>query len=232
MYESKNHKNHPLSRMHSANPRPHQQQHAYMHCTLLQISVNNVQSLIHVHVYVQVTALGVLCCFALFVCLILLAFFFLPSHLSFKKHVQVSRPQSSVDGMWSVGPGLCHATCTCVIVYTRAHHQLPQCIVYCLLNRVTASTKMNDASSRSHAIFTITFTQVHKDMYTCSLQCFVCTCVCVCMCVCAHMRRCAAEYISMHVCGLPQLHIIIYMYMYIIHVHMYMYIQTSALEQY
>ena len=29
------------------------------------------------------TALGVLCCFALFVCLTLLASFFLPSHLSF-----------------------------------------------------------------------------------------------------------------------------------------------------
>ena len=29
-------------------------------------------------------ALGVLCCFALFVCLTLLASFFLPSHLSFK----------------------------------------------------------------------------------------------------------------------------------------------------
>ena len=28
--------------------------------------------------------MGVLCCFALFVCLTLLAFFFLPSHLSFK----------------------------------------------------------------------------------------------------------------------------------------------------
>ena len=32
----------------------------------------------------NVTALGVLCCFALFVCLTLLASFFLPSHLSFK----------------------------------------------------------------------------------------------------------------------------------------------------
>ena len=32
----------------------------------------------------KVTALGVMCCFALFVCLILLASFFLPSHLSFK----------------------------------------------------------------------------------------------------------------------------------------------------
>ena len=37
------------------------------------------------HVYtVHVTALGVLCCFALFVCLTLLASFFVPSHLSFK----------------------------------------------------------------------------------------------------------------------------------------------------
>ena len=32
----------------------------------------------------KVTALGVLCCFALFVCLTLLTSFFLPSHLSFK----------------------------------------------------------------------------------------------------------------------------------------------------
>ena len=34
------------------------------------------------HMYMS--ALGVLCCFALFVCLTLLASFFLPSHLSFK----------------------------------------------------------------------------------------------------------------------------------------------------
>ena len=40
-------------------------------------------SLKHVH-----AALGVLCCFALFVCLTLLASFFLPSHLSLK-HVHV-----------------------------------------------------------------------------------------------------------------------------------------------
>ena len=55
---------------------------------------------VHVHVHVEcrgfkshlrqliflgnLTALGVLCCFALFVCLTLLASFFLPSHLSFK----------------------------------------------------------------------------------------------------------------------------------------------------
>ena len=32
-------------------------------------------------------ALGVLCCFALFVCLTLLASFFLPSHLSNRDHV-------------------------------------------------------------------------------------------------------------------------------------------------
>ena len=34
--------------------------------------------------YMYIHALGVLCCFALFVCLTLLASFFLPSHLSFK----------------------------------------------------------------------------------------------------------------------------------------------------
>ena len=39
---------------------------------------------IHVYMYGKVTTLGVLCCFALFVCLTLLASFFLPSHLSFK----------------------------------------------------------------------------------------------------------------------------------------------------
>lgn len=30
------------------------------------------------------------------------------------------------------------------------------------INRTTASTSMNDVSSRSHAIFTITFTQVSE----------------------------------------------------------------------
>ena len=37
-----------------------------------------------------VSALGVLCCFALFVCLTLLASFFLPSHLSFKNMYCIS----------------------------------------------------------------------------------------------------------------------------------------------
>ena len=32
---------------------------------------------------------GVLCCFALFVCLILLASFFLPSHLSFMYNIMI-----------------------------------------------------------------------------------------------------------------------------------------------
>ena len=41
----------------------------------------------------KVTALGVLCCFALFVCLTLLASFFLPSHLSFKNmYMYMHRP--------------------------------------------------------------------------------------------------------------------------------------------
>ena len=38
------------------------------------------------HMY---NVLGVLCCFALFVCLTLLASFFLPSHLSFKNMYKV-----------------------------------------------------------------------------------------------------------------------------------------------
>ena len=39
----------------------------------------------------KVSALGVLCCFALFVCLTLLASFFLPSHLSFKNMFMYSK---------------------------------------------------------------------------------------------------------------------------------------------
>ena len=47
---------------------------------------------IHMHAHLgEVTALGVLCCFALFVCLTLLASFFLPSHLSLK-HVYLCSP--------------------------------------------------------------------------------------------------------------------------------------------
>ena len=44
-----------------------------------------VASMTVIHPYMDsACTLGVLCCFALFVCLTLLASFFLPSHLSFK----------------------------------------------------------------------------------------------------------------------------------------------------
>ena len=49
--------------------------------------------IIYMYMYIhvgKVTALGVLCCFALFVCLTLLASFFLPSHLSLKHVYQSS----------------------------------------------------------------------------------------------------------------------------------------------
>ena len=45
----------------------------------------------------KVTALGVLCYFALFVCLTLLASFFLPSHLSFKNMYTMSGDSAVVD---------------------------------------------------------------------------------------------------------------------------------------
>ena len=60
------------------------------------------ECLIHVSCLVTsnkyMSALGVLCCFALFVCLTLLASFFLPSHLSLK-HVHVGG--ISLWGRWS-----------------------------------------------------------------------------------------------------------------------------------
>ena len=49
----------------------------------------------------KVTALGVLCCIALFVCLTLLASFFIPSHLSFSIHV-CSGPH--LPGVFDVNP--------------------------------------------------------------------------------------------------------------------------------
>ena len=56
--------------------RPHTCIHAY--------NVHTEGILLHAHNVGKVTALGVLCCFALFVCSTLLASFFIPSHLSFK----------------------------------------------------------------------------------------------------------------------------------------------------
>ena len=53
---------------------------SYTDCTVQTAAVLSDCMDVCVHVH----ALGVLCCFALFVCLILLASFFLPSHLSFK----------------------------------------------------------------------------------------------------------------------------------------------------
>ena len=62
-------------------------------CSNYVVHLANYRMLCRVHAHCtctcsfflgKVTALGVLCCFALFVCLTLLASFFLPSHLSFK----------------------------------------------------------------------------------------------------------------------------------------------------
>ena len=48
------------------------------------------------------TALGVLCCFALFVCLTLLASFFLPSHLSFKNmYIIIQNLKVIEDHQWN-----------------------------------------------------------------------------------------------------------------------------------
>ena len=66
-----------------------------IHLFTLFVPACTCRSCVHVHVgssptrgssffLGKVTALSVLCCFALFVCLTLLASFFLPSHLSFK----------------------------------------------------------------------------------------------------------------------------------------------------
>ena len=55
-----------------------QHMHVYMYtCTYMY-------GIVYTFVMYDVHVLGVLCCFALFVCLTLLASFFLPSHLSFK----------------------------------------------------------------------------------------------------------------------------------------------------
>ena len=46
----------------------------------------------------KVTTLGVLCCFALFVCLALLASFFLPSHLSLKTCIIIRIVSGAYEG--------------------------------------------------------------------------------------------------------------------------------------
>ena len=61
----------------------------FISCFMYHFLHPTFQCPIIIYIYIsfflgKVTALGVLCCFALFVCLTLLASFFLPSHLSFK----------------------------------------------------------------------------------------------------------------------------------------------------
>ena len=82
----------------------------------------------------KVTALGVLCCFALFVCLTLLASFFLPSHLSFKNmyihvHVHVGRGR----GRRCVAHGPAHQLAVCmsvrIIIVIRPIRGL---LIYCM----------------------------------------------------------------------------------------------------
>ena len=77
-------------------------------------------------VHVKVTALGMLCCFALFVCLTLLASFFLPSHLSLKhvymhtvtRHYEGNLKQKHTIHVFAkskeINPS-CTCTCTCTV---------------------------------------------------------------------------------------------------------------------
>ena len=60
----------------------------------------------------KVTALGVLCCFALFVCLTLFASFFLPSHLSFKNMYM-------------------YIQCSFILFYGCVLHLTAYCVCYC-----------------------------------------------------------------------------------------------------
>ena len=89
---------------------------SHYHCRVsLYECLDVIIYIVHVHVCghlnaMSCMALGVLCCFALFVCLTLLASFFLPSHLSFKNmytvHVHVN-----------VHAHACTCTCTCMYMY-------------------------------------------------------------------------------------------------------------------
>ena len=68
--------------------------------------------IVDVHVFLgKVTALGVLCCFALFVCLTLLASFFLPSHLSFKNMYILAKGSSSKIAIHINTEHKCICTC-------------------------------------------------------------------------------------------------------------------------
>ena len=68
----------------------------------------------------KVTAFGVLCCFALFVCLTLLASFFLPSHLSFKNMYihALLWPQHGACTLQSIPEGQCVTALTFSILHS------------------------------------------------------------------------------------------------------------------
>ena len=75
--------------------------------------------------------LGVLCCFALFVCLTLLASFFLPSHLSFKNmHMQFMKTQcdSTLHGHDRIHMYI-HSICNGVFVLQWLCNGYTQCII-------------------------------------------------------------------------------------------------------
>ena len=65
------------------------------------------------------TALGVLCCFALFVCLTLLASFFLPTHLSFKNMYNIIA--YSIESSVILSTNVCMHACTCMYVVDRTN---------------------------------------------------------------------------------------------------------------
>ena len=100
---------------------------AHVHKSILYSRSNSISTGVHVHVECRgfeshqrqlilgkVTALGVLCCFALFVCLTLLASFFLPSHLSFKNMYTISLIKTCTCTFKNGGRPFClPCTCTC-----------------------------------------------------------------------------------------------------------------------
>ena len=64
----------------------------------------------------KVTALGVLCCFALFVCMTLLASFFLPSYLSFKTCTIILAVSIIIDTIIAVHTWTNTTTCLHLII--------------------------------------------------------------------------------------------------------------------
>ena len=65
------------------------------------------------------TALGALCCFALFVCLTLLASFFLPSHLSLKTCMLMVYMKLEFGEYQCVCGMPVYVVCLCMCMYVR-----------------------------------------------------------------------------------------------------------------